>query len=138
MSLSDAALVKDNHVAAAGGVAAAFAAVRARFPSLPVEVECDTVDQVAEAVAAGADLILCDNMSLAELRASVALAGPAGVKLEASGGLTLEVARSVAETGVDYLAVGALTHSLRVLDLGLDLADAPTVDAPTVDAPGRR
>jgi nicotinate-nucleotide pyrophosphorylase (carboxylating) len=121
MSLSDAALVKDNHVVAAGGVAKAFAAVRARFPDLPVEVECDTVDQVAEAVAAGADLVLCDNMTLDALRASVRIARPAGVRLEASGGLTLETARAVAETGVDYLAVGALTHSARALDLGLDL-----------------
>ncbi|MBX6391521.1 MAG: carboxylating nicotinate-nucleotide diphosphorylase [Frankia sp.] len=121
MSLTDAALVKDNHVVAAGGVAAAFAAVRRQFPDLPVEVECDTVDQVKEAVLAGADLILCDNMTLGELRAAVALARPAGVRLEASGGLTLAVAAEVAATGVDYLAVGALTHSAPALDLGLDL-----------------
>jgi nicotinate-nucleotide pyrophosphorylase (carboxylating) len=121
MSLSDAALVKDNHVAAAGGVAAAFNAVRTRFPGLPVEVECDTVEQVREAVGAGADLILLDNMSLDDLRACVALARPAGVLLEASGGLSLERARAVAETGVDYLSVGALTHSAPVLDLGFDL-----------------
>jgi nicotinate-nucleotide pyrophosphorylase (carboxylating) len=121
MSLSDSALVKDNHVVAAGGVAAAFAAVRARFPNLPVEVECDTVEQVAEAVTAGADLILCDNMCPDALRESVALAHPAGVRLEASGGLTLDVARAVAETGVDYLSVGSLTHSTPALDLGLDL-----------------
>nr|WP_050997473.1 MULTISPECIES: carboxylating nicotinate-nucleotide diphosphorylase [Frankia] len=121
MSLTDAALIKDNHVVAAGGVAAAFAAVRDRFPGLPVEVECDTVDQVAEAVAAGADLILCDNMTPRDLRASVALARPAGVRLEASGGLSLRVAADVAATGVDYLAVGALTHSAPALDLGLDL-----------------
>ncbi|MCM3921936.1 carboxylating nicotinate-nucleotide diphosphorylase [Frankia sp. AiPs1] len=121
MSLTDAALIKDNHVVAAGGVAAAFAAVRARFPGLPVEVECDTVDQVAEAVAAGADLILCDNMTPRDLRAAVAVARPAGVRLEASGGLSLRVAADVAATGVDYLAVGALTHSAPALDLGLDL-----------------
>jgi len=128
MSLADAALVKDNHVVAAGGVAAAFAAVRERFPRLPVEVECDTVEQVAEAVEAGADLILCDNMSLADLRASVALAKPRRVALEASGGLRLAVAHDVAATGVDYLAVGALTHSAPILDLGLDLDLAPDVD----------
>ncbi|WP_018636274.1 carboxylating nicotinate-nucleotide diphosphorylase [Parafrankia elaeagni] len=122
MSLTDAALVKDNHVIAAGGVAAAFAAVRAHFADLPVEVECDTVEQVAEAVGAGADLILCDNMSLDDLRASVAIAHPAGVLLEASGGLTLDVAAAVASTGVNYLAVGALTHSAPALDLGFDLA----------------
>jgi len=147
MSLVDAALVKDNHVVAAGGVVAAFAAVRAAFPGLPVEVECDTVEQVREAIDAGADLILLDNMTLDDLRASVAMAraaslkpnsgaaspepdsgasarpdsGRAGVLLEASGGLTLAVAAEVAATGVDYLAVGGLTHSVTALDLGLDL-----------------
>jgi nicotinate-nucleotide pyrophosphorylase (carboxylating) len=121
MSLADAALVKDNHVIAAGGVAAAFAAVRAGWPDRPVEVECDTVEQVAQAVAAGADLILCDNMDLDDLRRSVALARPAGVLLEASGGLSLAGAHAVAATGVEYLAVGALTHSAPALDLGLDL-----------------
>jgi nicotinate-nucleotide pyrophosphorylase (carboxylating) len=125
MSLVDAALVKDNHVVAAGGVAAAFAAVRAAFPDLAVEVECDTVDQVDEAVRAGADLILLDNMSLQDLRAAVALARPAGVLLEASGGLSLATAADVAATGVDYLSVGAITHSVAALDLGLDL----TLDA---------
>jgi nicotinate-nucleotide pyrophosphorylase (carboxylating) len=125
MGLSDAALVKDNHVAAAGGVAAAFNAVRDRFPGLPVEVECDTVAQVREAVGAGADLILLDNMSLDGLRTCVALARPAGVLLESSGGLTLDRARAVAETGVDYLSVGALTHSAPVLDLGFDLEAQP-------------
>ena len=124
MSLSDAALVKDNHVVAAGGVAAAFAAVRERFPGVPVEVECDTVDQVREVVAAGADLVLLDNMTTDDLRASVALCRAAGVLTEASGGLSLDVARSVAETGVDFLAVGALTHSAPVLDLGVDLRTA--------------
>ena len=121
MSLSDAALVKDNHVVAAGGVAAAFAAVRDRFPGVPVEVECDTVDQVREVVDAGADLVLLDNMTTDDLRASVALCRGAGVLTEASGGLSLDVARSVAGTGVDFLAVGALTHSAPVLDLGMDL-----------------
>jgi nicotinate-nucleotide pyrophosphorylase (carboxylating) len=121
MSLSDAALVKDNHVVAAGGVAAAFEAVRAAFPGVPVEVECDTVAQVEEVVAAGADLVLLDNMPLDDLRASVALCRPRGVLTEASGGLSLDVARAVAETGVDFLAVGGLTHSAPVLDLGVDL-----------------
>jgi nicotinate-nucleotide pyrophosphorylase (carboxylating) len=129
MGLSDAALVKDNHVAAAGGVAAAFRAVRQQFPGLPVEVECDTVEQVREAVDAGADLILLDNMSLDDLRACVALTRPSGVLLEASGGLTLDRARAVAETGVNYLSVGALTHSAPVLDLGFDLAAEPGVAA---------
>ena len=122
MGLSDAALVKDNHVVAAGGVVAAFSAVRAAFPGVPVEVECDTVAQVREVVAAGADLVLLDNMSLDDLRTCAALCREAGVLTEASGGLSLDVARAVAETGVDFLAVGALTHSAPVLDLGVDLA----------------
>jgi nicotinate-nucleotide pyrophosphorylase (carboxylating) len=122
MSLSDAALVKDNHVAAAGSLSAAFAAVREQAPDLTVEVECDTLAQVAEAIEAGADLILLDNFSVAELAAAVALtAGRA--KLEASGRISLGGARAIAETGVDYLAVGALTHSAPVLDIGLDLAE---------------
>ena len=123
MSLSDAALIKDNHVAASGSVAAAFAAVRALAPGLPLEVECDTLDQVAEALAAGADLILLDNFTVPDMRAAVELAGGRAL-LEASGGLTLEGARAVAETGVDYLAVGALTHSAPALDVGLDLTEA--------------
>ena len=121
MSLSDAALVKDNHVVAAGGVAAAFEAVRQQFPGVPVEVECDTVDQVREVLAAGADLVLLDNMTLERLREAVAVCRERGVLTEASGGLALANARAVAETGVDYLAVGALTHSAPVLDLGVDL-----------------
>lgn len=120
MSLSDAALIKDNHVAAAGSVGAAFAAVRARAPGLPLEVECDTLEQVSEALAAGADLILLDNFPLADMAAAVRLAGGRAL-LEASGGLTLGQARAVAHTGVDYLAVGALTHSAPALDFGLDL-----------------
>ena len=119
MGLWDAALVKDNHVAAAGGVAAAFAAVRNTFPGVTVEVECDTVSQVSEAIAAGADLILLDNMSLADLRTCVRLAPH--TLLEASGGLTLDTAHDVALTGVNYLSIGALTHSAPILDLGMDL-----------------
>ena len=123
MSLSDAALIKDNHVAAAGSVAAAFAAVRARAPGLAVEVECDTLGQVTEALGAGADLILLDNFGLPELAEAVRLAGGRAL-LEASGGLTLAGARAVADTGVDYLAVGAVTHSAPALDIGLDLVQA--------------
>lgn len=120
MSLSDAALVKDNHVLAAGGVASAFAAVRSRYPDLPVEVECDTVEQVAEVVDAGADLVLLDNMTVNEVRRAVEVnAGRA--RLEASGGLTIDRARAYAEAGVHYLAVGALTSSAPVLDIGVDL-----------------
>ena len=122
MGLGDAALIKDNHVAAAGGIAAAIAAVRAAAPGLPLEVECDSLVQVREAVAAGAELILLDNMGLADLRAAVAIAARyPSVRLEASGGLRLDMARAVAETGVDFVAVGALTHSSPALDLGLDV-----------------
>jgi nicotinate-nucleotide pyrophosphorylase (carboxylating) len=121
MSLSDAALVKDNHVIAAGGVAKAFALVRARYPDLPVEVECDSVDDVREAVEAGADLVLLDNMTPAEMAEAVAITRPAGTRTEASGGLTLDKAKAVAATGVDYISVGALTHSAKVLDIALDL-----------------
>jgi nicotinate-nucleotide pyrophosphorylase (carboxylating) len=121
MSLSDAGLVKDNHVLAAGGVAAAFAAFRCQFPDLPVEVECDSLADVAAALAAGADLLLLDNMSTVDMGAAVGMARGSGAKLEASGGLTLARAAEVAGTGVDYLSVGALTHSAPVLDIALDL-----------------
>jgi nicotinate-nucleotide pyrophosphorylase (carboxylating) len=123
MGLGDAALVKDNHVAAAGGVAAAVKAVGVDV-GLVVEVECDSVAQVREALEAGAHFLLLDNMSLDALRAAAAVARDYyGVRLEASGGLRLENARAVAETGVDFLSVGALTHSSPALDLGLDYAD---------------
>jgi nicotinate-nucleotide pyrophosphorylase (carboxylating) len=121
MALGDAALVKDNHVAAAGGIAAAVTAVRAHAPGVPLEVECDTLEQLREVIGAGVHLVLLDNFSLADTRAAVELVGRTGVRLEASGGLDLERARDVAATGVDYLAVGALTHSAPVLDLGFDL-----------------
>ena len=121
MGLGDAALIKDNHVAAAGGVAKAIEAVREAAPGLPLEVECDTLDQVQESLAAGATLILLDNMPAGTMRAAVAEARRyPGVRLEASGGLRLSAAGEVAATGVDYLSVGALTHSSRALDLGLD------------------
>ena len=121
MSLSDAALVKDNHVAAAGGVAQAFWAVRETWPQLPVEVECDTVAQVHDALSAGADLVLLDNMSLADLAVAARACRERGVLSEASGSLTLDDAEQTARTGVDFVAVGALTHSAPVLDIGLDL-----------------
>ncbi|MER7130319.1 L-aspartate oxidase [Streptosporangium saharense] len=120
MSLSDAALIKDNHVVAAGGVAEAFRAVRDAFPGLPIEVEVDRIDQIEPVLAEGAEEILLDNFTVEELSRAVRLvAGRA--RLESSGGLTLESARDVAETGVDYLAVGALTHSAPALDIALDL-----------------
>ena len=120
MSLSDAALVKDNHVVAAGGVVAAFELVRAAHPGLALEVEVDTVEQARAVIDAGAELVLLDNMAPAQLREVVAYAA-GRARLEASGGLTLADARAVAESGVDYLAVGALTHSAPVLDIGLDI-----------------
>lgn len=121
MGLGDAALIKDNHVAAAGSVAAAFRAVRERAPEVAVEVEVDNLDQLVEAIDAGADLILLDNMSPTLMRQAVALTKPAGVRTEASGGLTLNDAAAVGATGVDYIAVGALTHSAPALDIGFDL-----------------
>ena len=126
MSLADAALIKDNHVLAAGSVSEAFEAVRRRFPDVPVEVECDTLDQVQACVEAGADLILLDNMPVDELRKAVEIAA-GRARLEASGGLTLDTARAVAETGVDFLAVGALTHSAPILDVGMDLRPVPGI-----------
>jgi nicotinate-nucleotide pyrophosphorylase (carboxylating) len=123
LSLSDAALVKDNHVLAAGGVAAAFAAVRGLAAELPVEIEVDSLDGLREAIEAGADVVLLDNFRLDEMEAAVALRRElqAKVLLEASGGLTLEIAHLVGRTGVDFIAVGELTHSVRVFDIGLDL-----------------
>jgi nicotinate-nucleotide pyrophosphorylase (carboxylating) len=125
MGLGDAALIKDNHVAAAGGVIPALEAVRAAYPEAVIEVECDTLDQVAEALSAGASLILLDNMEPGDLRAAVALAAQyPNAQLEASGGLDLDGAPTVAATGVHFLAVGALTHSAPALDFGLDF-DSP-------------
>ncbi|WP_343235312.1 carboxylating nicotinate-nucleotide diphosphorylase [Streptomyces sp. SID10853] len=123
MSLSDAALVKDNHVVAAGGVAEAFKLVRAEFPDLPIEVEVDTIAQVTEVLEAGADLILLDNFTPEQTAEAVALVAGRAL-LESSGRLTLETARAYAETGVDHLAVGGLTHSSPILDIGLDLREA--------------
>ena len=123
LGLGDAALIKDNHVAAAGGLTAAVEAVRKAAPDIALEVECDTLDQLREALEAGVELVLLDNFGLADTRAAVALVRGTGVRLEASGGLDLGRAREVAATGVDFLAVGALTHSAPVLDLGFDLRD---------------
>jgi nicotinate-nucleotide pyrophosphorylase (carboxylating) len=127
MSLSDAALVKDNHVVAAGGVVEAFEAVRKAYPDLAVEVEIDSLEQLPGVLAAGAELILLDNFDPDRLRAAVQITGRnelyGRTRLEASGGLTLDMARAVAETGVDYLAVGALTHSSPILDIGSDFRE---------------
>ena len=121
-TLSDQALVKDNHVLAAGGVVPAYRAVRSRFPDVLVQVEVTTLDQLHELLEVGADQILLDNMTTAMMTEAVRVtAGRA--TLEASGGLSIERAREVAGTGVDYLAVGALTHSAPVLDVAMDLKD---------------
>ncbi len=122
-SLSDMAMVKDNHVIAAGGVVPAYEAVRAARPDLPVEVEVTSLDQLEDLLVAGCERILLDNMTDAEMTEAVRLtAGRAS--LEASGGLTLDRARDVAATGVDFVSVGALTHSVTVFDLGMDLREA--------------
>ena len=117
--LDDAVLVKDNHVRAAGSVSAAVELVRAAT-ALPIEVECDTLDQLAEALDIGVGAILLDNMSLDQLREAVDLTG-GRARLEASGGVTLDTIRAIAETGVDEISVGALTHSARSLDVSLEL-----------------
>jgi nicotinate-nucleotide pyrophosphorylase (carboxylating) len=121
--LDDAILIKDNHVAIAGGVRAAIDAARAAAGHLvKIEVEVDTLAQLEEALAARADIILLDNFSLADLAAAVARANGAAL-LEASGGVTLATVRAIAETGVDLISVGALTHSAPAVDVGLDIAD---------------
>jgi len=120
MSLSDAALIKDNHIAAAGGVSEAFTAVRTAYPNAPIEIEVDTLDQLREVLPLKPDLILLDNMSPALCAEAVSIVNGA-TKLEASGGISLENAKAYADSGVDYIAIGALTHSAVVLDIGLDL-----------------
>jgi len=121
MALDDAILVKDNHLTLGGGdFDAAVRASRALQPGLPLEVECRTLAEVERAVAAGPDLILLDNMSLDDLAAAVRLVGRR-VPLEASGGITLEQLSAVAATGVQYVAIGALTHSAPAADLSLKL-----------------
>jgi nicotinate-nucleotide pyrophosphorylase (carboxylating) len=120
MGLYDVAMVKDNHKLAAGGVAAAMRRVHETFPDVPIQVEVSTVEEAEAAVAAGATFLLCDNMAPALLRGVVAAVG-GRAELEATGGLTLERAAEYARTGVDYLSVGALTHSSPILDIALDL-----------------
>ena len=120
MSLSDAALIKDNHIAAAGGVVAAFAKVREKFPTAAIEIEVDTLDQLRQVSTQNPDLVLLDNMTPAQCAEAVALVA-GKIKLEASGGITIENAQAYAQSGVDFIAVGALTHSAPVFDIGLDL-----------------
>lgn len=120
LTLSDAALIKDNHIAAAGGVVAAFAKVRKLYPNSEIEIEVDTLEQLREVLPEKPDLILLDNMTPAQCRQAVEIV--AGVcQLEASGGIAIESAREYAQSGVNYLAIGALTHSAPVFDIGLDL-----------------
>jgi nicotinate-nucleotide pyrophosphorylase (carboxylating) len=126
-SLADMAMVKDNHVVAAGGVVPAFEAVRAAHPDLPVEVEVTDLGQLKELLEAGCERVLLDNMDDATMAEAVRLTDGRAT-LEASGGLTLERAREVAATGVDFISVGALTHSVRVFDLGLDLSPQKAAD----------
>jgi nicotinate-nucleotide pyrophosphorylase (carboxylating) len=120
VTLSDQALVKDNHVLAAGGVVPAYRAVRSRYPDLPVQVEVTSLDQLRELLEEGVTEMLLDNMGT-ELMAEAVLLADGRARLEASGGLTLDRAREVARTGVDFIAVGALTHSAPVLDVAMDL-----------------
>ena len=118
--LDDAVLIKDNHIAAAGGVAASIAALRGRIgPLVKVEIEVDTIDQLEEALAAGVHAILLDNMAPETMKRAVAIT-KGRATLEASGGVTLERVRAIAESGVDYISSGALTHSAKALDVGLD------------------
>jgi len=123
LGLGDAVLIKDNHVAAAGSVGAALHRARAVAPDLPCEVEVDSLDQLDEVLALGAELVLLDNFTVAETAEAVRRRGSAPTLLESSGGLALANARAYAETGVEFLAVGALTHSVTALDIGLDLQE---------------
>jgi nicotinate-nucleotide pyrophosphorylase (carboxylating) len=123
LGLGDAVLVKDNHVAAAGSVGAALERVRALAPTLPCEVEVDSLDQLDAVLALGAELVLLDNFTVDETGEAVRRRGSAATLLESSGGLVLANARAYAATGVDFLAVGGLTHSAPALDLGLDLRE---------------
>ena len=120
MNLSAAALIKDNHVAAAGGVVSAFAKVRAAYPEAEIEIEVDTLEQLKDVLAQQPDLVLLDNMSPEQCAQAVALVNGL-CKLEASGGISITNARAYAQSGVDYIAIGALTHSAPVFDIGLDL-----------------
>ena len=123
MGLHDVAMIKDNHKLAAGSVSVAFEAVHLAYPAVDIQVEVTTTAEALQAVAAGARFLLCDNMSVEKLRRTVQAVRGTGqrVEIEATGGLSLEAARAYAETGVDFLSVGGLTHSSPILDIALDL-----------------
>ena len=121
LGLGDAVLIKDNHVAAAGSVSAALEAARALAPDLPCEVEVDSLDQLDDVLALGAELVLLDNFTPDETAEAVRRRGALPTLLESSGGIVLADAAAYAATGVDFISVGALTHSVTALDLGLDL-----------------
>ena len=125
MGLFDVAMIKDNHKLAAGSITAAYERIRERFPDVPIQVEVTTVAEALEAVAAGARFIMCDNMSPALLADTIDAVEGTGevVEVEATGGLTLASATAYAATGVDYLSVGALTHSAPILDIALDFVE---------------
>lgn len=123
IGLDDGVMIKDNHIAIAGSIAKAVELAKASAPALmKIEVECDTIDQVRDAIAAKADIILLDNMDIPSLKAGVALCKAAHIPSEASGNISLETIRAVAETGVDSISIGRLTHSAPAVDIGMDIA----------------
>ena len=126
-SLSESALLKDNHIAAAGSISQAFRAIREKFPEIEVEVEVDTLEQLKEALDAGVELILLDNMDLAMTKKAVEITA-SRARLESSGGIKVENALSYAEAGVDFLAIGALTHSAPILDISLEVLTPFSLD----------
>lgn len=122
LNLAESALIKDNHIAAVGGITSAVSAIKRQFPGIHIEVEIDRIDQLEEAISAGVNEVLLDNMAPEQCKEAVRIAS-GRVKLEASGGITLESVRAYAESGVDFIAVGAITHSAPILDIGLDISE---------------
>jgi nicotinate-nucleotide pyrophosphorylase (carboxylating) len=122
LNLAESALIKDNHIAAVGGITAAVAAIKNHFPGILIEVEIDRLDQLEDAISAGVQEVLLDNMTPEQCREAVRITN-GRVKLEASGGISLDRVREYAESGVDYIAVGAITHSAPILDIGLDISE---------------
>ena len=120
MNLSDGAIIKDNHIAASGSITEAVLRVRKEFPGMEIEVQVDNLEQLREALSSKAEIVLLDNMDLELTKQAVEISKDTDTKLESSGGLTIETARAYANTGVNFLAVGALTHSAPILDIGLD------------------